>query len=93
MENFFTMEYLIAYAGFVVVFILYLVADSKVKKLQRKCSILLSAVSQIDEVRNLKESYWGTSDQITDPQFKDVVFKLQQCISIAADAKEVVNKK
>lgn len=50
MENFFTMEYLIAYAGFAVMFVLYLVADNKVKNLQRKCSLTFGVVSELESV-------------------------------------------
>lgn len=50
MENFFTTEYLIAYVCFVILLVMYLVADSKVRKLQLKCSKLSNLAA---EVRNV----------------------------------------
>ena len=47
MESFFTIEYLIAYVSFVILLVMYLVADGKVKKLQRKCSLLYGVVSEL----------------------------------------------
>lgn len=50
MEFFATNRYAIAYAGFVIAFVLYLIASSKVTKLQRKCSMLSNFAA---EVRNI----------------------------------------
>lgn len=70
MENFLTVEYLVAYGGFAFMFVLYLVADSKVRKLQRKSSSMMSLVSRCENLpvdafdEDAKDDVYGTFSRV-----------------------------
>lgn len=50
MESYLTTEYVIAYICFVILFVLYLMADSKVRKVQSKCSKLLNFAVEVRDI-------------------------------------------